>query len=174
MPTTEALWHFGRAVALISKQMIAEAELEKKAFEEAKAKVPPDAMMNLNSSKDLLAVATASLDARLLEAKGDEGAIAAWTLAVTAEDALAYDEPPAWYYPVRESLGGACLRAGRTDTAEQIFREDLKRNPENGRSLFGLAEALKAQKKQSEAAEVTARFKKAWARADVMPTIAGL
>ena len=43
--------------------------------------------------------------------------------AVSAEDALAYDEPPAWYYPVRESLGGACLRAGKPVLAEAGLRE---------------------------------------------------
>ena len=56
----------------------------------------------------------------------------------------------------------------------EVFRKDLERNPENGRSLFGLAEALKGQRKDGEAAEVTDRFKKAWARADVTPTVAGL
>jgi tetratricopeptide (TPR) repeat protein len=174
MPTTVALWHFGRAVSFLSKKQIEEADAEKAAFDAASAKVPPDAMMNLNTSKALLNVAARSLDARLAEAKGGKGAIILWMRAVSAEAELAYDEPPAWYYPVRESLGGACLRAGKTVLAEEVFKKDLEHNPENGRSLFGLAEALKAQKKDAEAAEVTARFKKAWARADVTPTVAGL
>ena len=174
MPTTVALWHYGRGVAFASKKMLEQADSEKAAFELAATLVPADAMMNLNLSKDLLAVAAASLDARLREAKGASGAIDSWTSAVKAEDMLAYDEPPAWFYPVRESLGGAYLRAGQAAQAERVFREDLERNPENGRSLFGLAEALKAQKKDVEAKEITARYKKAWAKADVTPTIAGL
>jgi tetratricopeptide (TPR) repeat protein len=175
LPTAVALWHFGRGVAFASQNKLDEANAERTAFQDAAAKIPPDAMMNLNSSKDLLAVAAASLDAKLAQARGDNrGAIASWMRAVTAEDALAYDEPPAWYYPVRESLGGAYLRAGRFIVAEQVFRKDLERNPENGRSLFGLAEALKGQKKDAEAAEAQARFKKAWSRADVTPTVAGL
>lgn len=174
LPTAVALWHFGRAVSFTSKKMLDDAQSEKTAFEEASANVPPDAMMNLNTSKDVLAVAAASLDARLAEARGEERTVIRWIKAVNAEDALAYDEPPAWYYPVRESLGGASLRKERHVFAEQVFRKDLERNPENGRSLFGLAEALKAQKRDAEAAEVTERFKKAWARADVMPTVAGL
>jgi tetratricopeptide (TPR) repeat protein len=175
LPTAFALWHFGRGVAFAAQQKIEAATAEKKAFDEAVAKVPPDAMMNLNTSKDLLAVAAAVLDARLFAASGSRPtSIASWMKAVTAEDALAYDEPPAWYYPVRESLGGALLRAGRPILAETVFRKDLARNPDSGRSLFGLAEALKMQKKDAEAAEVTEEFKKAWARADIQATVAGL
>ena len=48
-----------------------------------------------------------------------------------------------------------------------MYRDDLKRNPENGWSLFGLARSLQAQGKTADAAAVEARFQKAWARADV-------
>lgn len=175
LSTAVALWHFGRGVAFAAQKNVDAATGEKTAFNEAASKVPPDTMMNLNTSKDLLAVAAATLDARLAEARGDRDAsIEAWTKAVAAEDALAYDEPPAWYYPVRESLGGAWLRAGKPAQAEAVFREDLKRNPGNGRSLFGLVEALKAQKKTAEAARADSEFKRAWAKADVQPTVPGL
>ena len=175
LATTAALWRFGRGAALAAKGKVPEALEEQKAFVEAVGKVPADAAMNLNSSKDLLAVAAASLDARIAAAKGDrDAAIAAWRRAVAAEDALAYDEPPAWYYPTRESLGGELLRAGRAAEAERVFRDDLQRNPNNGRSLFGLAEALRAQKKDAQAAKTDASFKTAWARADVQLSVAGL
>jgi tetratricopeptide (TPR) repeat protein len=175
LPTTVALWRFGRAVALAAKKNVEGAIAEQKLFDAAVAKIPQDAMMNLNSSKDLAAVAAAMLEAELAEAHGDHAAaIAAWEKSVAAEDKLAYDEPPAWYYPVRESLGGALLRAGKPAEAEKVFREDLKDNPGNGRSLFGLAEALKMQGKRDESAAVLSKFKKAWARADVTLTVAGL
>jgi tetratricopeptide (TPR) repeat protein len=175
LPTAVALWHFGRGVSFAALKEVDAAFAEKKRFDEAASKIPQDAMMNLNTSQDLLAVASPMLDAKLAEARGDlDAAIAAWRNAAAAEDKLSYDEPPAWYYPVRESLGGACLRAGKPAEAEKVFREDLKINPGNGRSLFGLAEALKAQGKRDEAANVVSNFKKAWARADVAATIAGL
>ena len=41
------------------------------------------------------------------------------------------------------------------------------RRPENGWSLHGLAQSLRAQKRAGEASEVEARFKKAWSKADV-------
>ena len=72
---------------------------------------------------------------------------------------------PVWYFPVRQSLGAALLAGGRP--VEAVYRDDLKRNPENGWSLFGLARSLLAQGKTADAAAVEARFPKAWACADV-------
>jgi tetratricopeptide (TPR) repeat protein len=154
------------------------AQDEQKAFVEAAAKVPPDAMMNLNTSKDLLAVASAMLDATIADALGntdDRGP--AWRKAVEAEDKLAYDEPPAWFYPMRESLGGALMSDGRAEQVNEavnVFRADLKLNPGNGRSLFGLAEALKMQHQPEEAVKALAQFKTAWAHADIPATLIDL
>jgi predicted Zn-dependent protease len=90
--------------------------------------------------------------------------------AVRQQDELQYEEPPPWYYPVRQSLGAVLLKAGRAEEAETVYREDLKRNPENGWSLYGLTQSLKAQKKKAEAAEAEQRFRKAWAQADMQLT----
>jgi len=87
--------------------------------------------------------------------------------AIRYEDALIYQEPPDWHAPVRQNLGAVLLAAGRPDEAEAVFWEDLKKNPENGWSLHGLALALRAQKKDAEAALVEKRFAKAWRDSDV-------
>lgn len=87
--------------------------------------------------------------------------------AVKIEDGGLYFEPPKWYYPVRQSLGAALLKAGRHAEAEVIYREDLARFPENGWSLYGLVAALKAQGKSADAAAAEKRFAKAWEGADV-------
>ena len=84
---------------------------------------------------------------------------------------LKYDEPPDWFYPTRESLGAALLRAKQFDRAEQVFREDLTRNPNSGRSLFGLWQVLLLTRKHSEKAAVAAtekQFRNAWKHADAM------
>jgi cytochrome c-type biogenesis protein CcmH/NrfG len=63
------------------------------------------------------------------------------------------------------------MHAGRFAEAEQVYRDDLKRLPENGWSLFGLSQALAAQEKDGAELEATrARFKKVWAKADVKIT----
>jgi hypothetical protein len=90
-----------------------------------------------------------------------------WKRAVAIQDSLAYDEPPAWYYPVRESLGASLLLAGDAPGAELTFREGLRRSPNNGRMLFGLLESLKAQGKTAEAVWVQQEFNAAWNGADI-------
>lgn len=47
-----------------------------------------------------------------------------------------------------------------------MFRDDLRKNRRNGRSLFGLTACLKAQKKGAEARWVQAEFERAWKQAD--------
>jgi len=168
LPGATALWHFARALALTRTGAAERAADERTAFDAARRAVPADALFNLNRMEDVLAVADAVLSARMAAAKQDrDGSIGAWRRAVEREDALAYDEPPAWYYPVRESLGAALCESGHPDEAETVFRDDLARNPRNGRSLFGLAQALRAQGKSVAAAQVEREFQAAWASADV-------
>ena len=90
------------------------------------------------------------------------------------QDALIYDEPPSWYYPVRESLGAALLRAGRAAEAETVLREGVRRSPRNGRMLFALMEALRAQNKMEEADWVKREYDAAWSKADVALKLAEL
>ena len=82
-------------------------------------------------------------------------------------DELGYDEPPAFYYPVRESLGGALLRFGKSAEAESVFRECLLQNPRDPRALFGLSEALKAQGKSDAADSIRRLFLESWKNPDV-------
>jgi cytochrome c-type biogenesis protein CcmH/NrfG len=111
------------------------------------------------------------LEGEILVREGNvDGGIAKLREAIKAEDALHYDEPPGWILPVRHALGATLIRAGRFGAAEEVYREDLKRLPNNGWSLYGLAQSLKLQNKPKEAAETEAQFKKAWAGADITIT----
>jgi hypothetical protein len=78
---------------------------------------------------------------------------------------LLYNEPPDWYYPSRHTLGAILLDAGRAQEAEIVFWQDLKKNRENGYSLKGVIDAMKAQGKDASAVEK--RLKTAWSEADV-------
>lgn len=172
LPATTAVWHYARAAAFVAQGKRAEAESERAAFEKVRAGVKPDWLWLNNRAVDVLAVAAAALDAHL--AGSDAAAVPHWRRAVTAQDALVYDEPPAWFYPVRESLGAALLRAGKAAEAEVVFREGLVKTPRNGRMLFGLMESLKAQKKDRAAALVEREYNDAWRDADVKLTLASL
>ena len=85
--------------------------------------------------------------------------------AVRLEDSLRYNEPPDWYFPVRHFLGAMLLDAGRPNEAEVVYAADLRKNPGNGYSLFGLTQALEQQGKQEDAAATKKRFEHAWADA---------
>jgi tetratricopeptide (TPR) repeat protein len=163
--TTRALWRFARALAFAATGRRAEALAEHKHFEAARQAVPPEYPFTVNSARRLLEIPAAILEARL--APGAASSLDPWRRAVAAQDALNYDEPPPWFYPVRESLGAALLRAGRPGEAETVFREGLRRTPRSGRLLFGLLEALKAQNKSAAARSVQVEFDRAWKQATV-------
>ena len=113
------------------------------------------------------------VEARLAQAQHQtDAAIDHFQKAVSLEDSLDYAEPPDWLAPTREPLGAALLQAGKAAQAEAVFREDLKRNRRNPRSLFGLAETLKAEGKTTEAATVRQQFQRSWSKADTGLTLA--
>jgi tetratricopeptide (TPR) repeat protein len=125
--------------------------------------------------KTALSIAVHALSGEIATRHGDlEAGINHFREAVKIEDAGLYFEPPKWYYPIRHSLGAALVKAGRNAEAEKVYREDLRRFPENGWSLFGLAQALRAQRKNAEADAVEARFRRAWASTDVTLTASRL
>ncbi len=167
-----AFWHFARGMAFASTGKLADADGERKAFATAAGQIPHDQGYGFAKATTIMQIAAAVLDAKIVEARGEHGAaIDALKKAVALQDALTYDEPPDWFFPVRESLGGALLRAGQPADAEKVFREDLLRNPRNARSLFGLWQSLVAQKKTSDAAWANLEFQAAWKDADSTLTI---
>lgn len=83
------------------------------------------------------------------------------------EDSLLYNEPPFWYYPMRQSLGQALLAAGRPAEAERVYERNLALYPENVWGLAGLRNSLQAQGKPGQAALAQARLNRAGASADI-------
>ena len=157
--------HFARAIAFSQLRNAQRVANEHRGFEQAARALPKDRVYRGNSSGNVIAVFEAVLDARL--ATDRTAAIAAWERAVSAQDRLAYHEPPPFYYPLRESLGAALFTAGRYADAERVFRDDLSRNKQNGRSLYGLWQTLAALRRGEEIDHARAAFMKAWASSDV-------
>ena len=169
MPFTKAFRHAARGIAFAAKGDVALARAEQAAYLEAAKRVPADEIAaGNNTCQAVLGVATHMLAGEILYRDGhiDEG-LAELREAVKAEDGLRYDEPPSWLLPVRHSLGAALMQAHRFAEAEQVYREDLARVPDNGWSLFGLAESLHQQGKHEDAAAAGARFQAIWAKADM-------
>ena len=167
LPLAKSFWHYSRTIALIALDRRAEAEAEKAAFHASSTQVAKNATFGNNSAHDLLAIATHMINGELAAKDGlFDKSIVSFRRAVALEDLLRYDEPPDWIQPARHTMGAVMLRAGRYAEAENVYRADLGKYPNNGWSLFGLSRALKLQGKDAEAAEVEAQFQRAWAKAD--------
>ncbi len=165
------VWHYARGLALARMGRAEAAGLELGRLRRLAADPSLDSVTiwEINSTRALLGVAEAVLAGEIAFEQGDlDSAIAHFQEATAREDALAYDEPPPWHAPVRQTLGAALLAAGRPADAEAVYREDLARYPDNGWSLFGLAAALRAQGRSDEAAAVSLAFESAWRDADVV------
>ena len=169
---TRAFHHAARAIAYAAKGDTANARKAQSVFVERVKLVPKEDFVSNNSCEALLAVAIPMVEGEILIAEGKiDSGIEQLRAAIQKEDALKYDEPPGWLIPVRHSLGAVLMKQQRFAEAEQIYRDDLVRLPENGWSLLGLAESLRKQKKNAdEVAQTQAKFKKVWAKADLTIT----
>ncbi len=165
----QAFRHYARGMALAGQGKITEAAAEQKEFESLRKAIPDTSMYLLNNkSADLLALSAATLDAQLAWARGEKDrSISEWRRAVELEAKIQYDEPPAWFYPVRQSLAAALLRNENAREAEAVFRAAIEKSPRDGRLLFGLWQSLKAQNRDTEATLVEQQFNAAWKDAGV-------
>lgn len=172
LPFARAFHHAARATAYAAKGDTVKARREQKLFIEGVKLMPKEAQLGNNPAAAVISLASHMLEGEILvaEKKLDAG-IAELQTAVKEEDALKYDEPPAWMIPIRHSLGAVLMKVERFAEAEQVYREDLARLPDNGWSLFGLAESLRRQQKAGEeVAALDAKFQTTWAKADTKIT----
>jgi len=165
---TTGIWYYTRGLAFSAKGHADSARAALDSVSAIAAKTPPEQMANLNSSRALLQIAERHLAARIAARAGKtDEAVRSFTNGIAIEDDLIYDEPTAWPLPLRQQLGAVLLAARRAKDAEQAYRQDLVRFPNNGWSLYGLSEALRAQGRSRDADSVAMQFKKVWAKSDV-------
>jgi hypothetical protein len=161
------IWHYGRALAFIYNARPEKARQELRALSEARQVMEEvDHYIGYATAGRLLTLAGEIVRGELAYSEGDvlEG-LAHLERAVRLEDGLRYNEPPDWYFPVRHYLGAMLLDAGYPKEAEVVYAADLRKNPGNGYSLFGLSRALEKQGRRREALTFTERFNRAWADA---------
>ena len=169
LPYMVAMWHYGQGIAALRGGDPDAARRHHERLAEFARSPVLEAMTvwDRYSVIESVRIAERTLAAELAWQGGDlAGAEGALEVAIAIEDRLPYDEPPAWHYPGRMVLGAILLEADRPADAEAAYRAELRRNPENGWSLHGLMQALDAQQKEAERADVEARFEQAWTHAD--------
>ncbi|CAK7221300.1 hypothetical protein SCUCBS95973_004447 [Sporothrix curviconia] len=175
--STTAMVYYARGIAYAVTGRLAEAAEAQQQFEAARLRVPPTRLNALPVlEKDVLLVAKAMLAGELAYRKGDiDVAFDHLRTAVAAEDRLPYSDPPAWLQPSRHALGALLLEQGRTDEAEQVYRDDLgfgklsrrKARVNNVWALHGLCECLEKNGKTEQLAMLRIQRDVALALADV-------
>jgi tetratricopeptide (TPR) repeat protein len=165
----EGMWRLGRGLALAATGRIPGAEGEHFVLAASAKQFRRDRSPEEKTERTLLKIAERMLagDIAARRQKYDE-ALKILREGVKLEESLPYTEPPYWPIPVRQYLGATLLLAGQPGEAEQVYRADLQRNPNNGWSLLGLTQSLRAQHKGGDAEASEQKFKSAWTHADVM------
>ena len=163
------LWHYARGSAFVAKRNFEQAEEELKELRAASVDPSVKEMLTVaNPAPTVLELSTHALEGELFSAQGrHDEAVKAFTAAVSLQDTLRYTEPPDWGQSMRLYLGAALLKAGRAREAESVYRENLRDFRNNGWTLFGLSQSLRAQRKTAEAKQVEESFQRAWKNADV-------
>lgn len=163
-----AMWYFGRVMGNASLGKPTNEDLQ--GFQQAQGCVQSAGLgWGNNSAYDILKVVHWRMLERIARVKGNKAASQMFALlAVETEALLNYDEPPGWYLSSRETYGASLYLSQDFAKAEQTFREDQKRRPNNSRSLFGLWQALKAQG-SPEASKVEALFNQQWQKGAALP-----
>jgi tetratricopeptide (TPR) repeat protein len=162
---TGSIYRYARALALIKRGQVADAERELIALRAlvVDPSLKGQTTFSANSGAAIVQIAPEIVAGEIALARGDvDRAITHFDRAVRYEDSLVYQEPPDWHVPARQNLATALMAANRPAEAETVLWEDLKRNAEHGWTLTLLSTALKAQNKSADAALVDARFAKSW------------
>lgn len=145
-PLVLAYKHFSRAVAFASLGYLDAAQEEKNLMLEYKQKIPDSVEVAQNPFRKILDLAELMIEAKFAHVQNQiPRHIEYLNKAIALQDRLCYDEPPAWYVPIREMLGSALLEQHMYVEAEAVFRTALQKLQRNGRLLFGLALSLNGQ-----------------------------
>ena len=162
-----AFWHFARGLAFAKTGKPDAADRELSAMRESVKTIPADIPYGYNSSADIMNIAEKLLSGEIALSRGDKTrAVELLRESAAAADKINYDEPPDWDLPIREWLGSALLISGDYAGAEQVYRDELVKHHNNGRALFGLAEAVNKQGRAPEAKGIRLEFTRAWTGAD--------
>jgi len=163
---SRAVWHYARGVALAALSRLDEADKERAALDKLIEGVD-DRRMGRNKAPSVLPIAAKIVAGEIAFRRGKtDEALQLMRDAVKLQDALGYDEPPAWMHPARHVLAATLLAAKKPEEAEKVLREDLEHLPENGWALTGLVTCLKQRGAAKELGEAQARLDRAWKRAD--------
>lgn len=162
------VWYYARGMAYVAKDENAKAMAE---LDKLKVIAGDETLKEIilgSSVYELMQIGSRVLEGEIAARNKDyERAITLLREAIAIEDRLRYNEPPDWFFPVRQNLGAILLAADKPVEAEKVYKEDLYNFPKNGWSYIGLHQSLLAQNRLEEAQEAKKQFDEAWKYADI-------
>jgi len=169
------MWRYGRSLAYLHTGDMEKAEEELAEFSKIAAAfkegLPGYNTTGLRIPRDTLLIGEQYVMGEIEAAKGNYGeAVYHLSNAVRLEDSDTYSEPPAWQFPSRHVLGAVLMEAGRAREAETVYWDDLKHNPKNAYSYYGLYQSMSAQGKEEQASEFLALYEEEWKDSDIKLT----
>jgi tetratricopeptide (TPR) repeat protein len=164
LPYARAIRHYARALARAQQRDDRGFEAEIAAMNQLKDHAGMAAMVAQGvPAPDLLQLAEHIARGKRHYLRGQyAAAIEDYRQAVAIEATIPYQEPPYWYFPVRQSLGAALLAAGQKEAARDAFRGALIQAPDNAWALYGLAQAEASLGNRLEAAAARRSLARAW------------
>lgn len=167
----QGLWHYARGMAYVHLNHISEAYVELSEL----ALIERNGITQQNNGKfgyDQLVIAKEVLTAAIAQKElRSDVAIQHLKNAAFLQDHLRYKEPPPWYFPTRQALASILFSQKNYKAAQLVYLEDLRHFPNNGWSLYGLAQCLLQLKQADTANDVMERFGKSWQFAEVAPVV---
>jgi len=166
----DAVRHYARGMAFTGLGDLENAKKELAALENFAndESLKEVTIWDFNNTHQLLQIAKRVLEGEILASENDfDKSIDLLKEAVILEDALAYQEPPDWFFSVRHHLGAIQVEGKKYDDAILTFEEDLVRLPKNGWALHGLKLAYSKMKNTQMETEIENRLTTIWATANI-------
>jgi tetratricopeptide (TPR) repeat protein len=160
----EAMRHYARAVAYAQNANLAAFNTEIEAMQRLAAS-PAVAQMDANGFPAPLIIRLAVEVAKGRQAMSQSNyldAISHFSRAAEMQEAIPYNEPPYWYYPVNQSLGAAYYSAGRYRDAKHAFQAALFEAPNSALAVYGLAKTERKLGNKLEALAADRAFDAVW------------
>jgi tetratricopeptide (TPR) repeat protein len=164
------IWHYAQGMAVLSQSKTSEA---KKHLAQMKTIMADTTLKALtiwgsNSVFDLCLIASKTLEGEInAKEKKYAAAISLLQKAIKMEDALNYNEPPDWFFSVRDHLGAVLIDAEKIQEAQKVYEKDLTNYPKNGWALKGLMNTYERIGNRVKYNDAKKQFDEAWKYADI-------
>lgn len=157
------MWDFAQGYAALKTGDLERAKkMKEKILAEADTS---SARFRFHSAEILLSTVAYILEGEIYWENGNlDDAKKSFEKAITFYDALTYDEPEPIPFSPRHWYGALLLDMNEYDQAIEVYKKELSNHPNNGWSLYGIQEALKAQGVSDS--EINKKFKESWKRSD--------